>query len=233
MAEWIQAGRIGLLAFNDHFPEIYAKRNDLSEMSKYAHRTDMSETEFVAYMEEVVARKDQVPAAVEKLAAAARENGIRQLSHDDALPETRTYYNDLGCDICEFPETEETARQARAYGNPIVMGAPNVVRGGSHNGSVSAADMISKGLCTILASDYYYPAQLVAAFKLHREEPMPLAEAWSLISRAPAEAAGLDDRGEVAEGKRADIVVVDADTNIPPHAIATIAGGRATVEQYV
>jgi len=228
VADWIRAGRIGLLAFNDHFPEIYAKRNDFSEMSKYAHRTGMSEVEFVAYMEEVMARKDQVREAVEKLAAAARDSGIRQLSHDDVSPETRSYYNDLGCQICEFPETEETAAQARTYDNPIVMGAPNVVRGGSHNGAISAVEMISKGLCTILASDYYYPAPLAAAFKLHQEQGLSLADAWSFISSAPAKAAGLDDRGEIAEGKRADIVIVDVNKGILPRPRTTIAGGWVT-----
>ncbi len=228
VAEWIRAGKIGLLAFNDHFPEIYEKRGDPAEMTKYSHRTGMSETEFVTYMEEVVARTDQVPGAVEKLAAAAREVGIRQLSHDDAMPETRTYYNNLGCEICEFPGTEATAEQARAYGNPIVMGAPNVVRGGSHIGAVSAADMISRGLCTILASDYYYPAQLVAAFKLHKENGLSLANAWSFISSAPAKATGLDDRGAIAEGKRADIVIVAVKEGIPPRATATIVGGQVT-----
>ena len=82
----------------------------------------------------------------------------------------------------------------------IVFGAPNVVRGGSHTGWTRASDMIAKGLCSVLASDYYYPAPLLAAFRLAADGVLPLAEAWQLISSAPARAAGLADRGMLAAG---------------------------------
>ena len=90
-----------------------------------------------------------------------------------------------------------------------MFGAPNVVRGGSHTGWTRASDMIAKGLCSVLASDYYYPAQLLAAFRLAADGVLPLAEAWQLISAAPARAAGLTDRGVLAAGQRADIILVD------------------------
>jgi alpha-D-ribose 1-methylphosphonate 5-triphosphate diphosphatase len=226
VASWVAEGRIGLLAFNDHTPEIYEKRHSRGALAKYTERTGLGENECIDLVERVLARAGEVPDTIERLAAAARVAGIPQLSHDDALPETRVYYNALGCAICEFPETRDTAEQARAYGNAIVMGAPNVVRGGSHNGSVSAADMIAGDLCTVLASDYYYPAQLIAAWKLHRQAGMALADAWALVSRSPAEAAGLHDRGQIAEGRRADIIVVDADGGAVPRVTATVAGGR-------
>jgi alpha-D-ribose 1-methylphosphonate 5-triphosphate diphosphatase len=224
--EWTEQGRIGLLAFNNHTPEIYENTLNGTGLAKYAGRAGLSESAYAALVERVIARAGEVPAVVEKLASAAGRAGIQQLSHDDAEPEMRTYYNDLGCRVCEFPETEETARTARDYGNPIVMGAPNVVRGGSHNGSISAAEMIGKGLCTVLASDYYYPAPLHAAFRLHREGGMGLAESWSLVSRGPALATGLDDRGEIAEGRRADILIVDDHAGGPPTADISIVGGQ-------
>jgi len=226
VVDWIKSGRIGLLAFNDHTPEIYEQRHIRGKLSKYAERTGLSEEGFIDLVERVYGRGDEVPSAVEKLAAAARDARIPQLSHDDALPETRTYYNALGCEVCEFPETEETARTARDYGNPIVMGAPNVVRGGSHNGAVSAAEMVAKDLCTVLASDYYYPAQLLAAFRLHREMSMGLGDAWSLVSHGPAHAAGLEDRGDIAEGKRADIIIVNDHDGGTPTVDAAIVDGR-------
>ncbi len=71
-----------------------------------------------------------------------------------------------GVDIAEFPVNEETAREAASAGDFIVLGAPNVVRGGSHTGWTKASEMIAKGLCSVLASDYYYPAPLLAAFRL-------------------------------------------------------------------
>lgn len=228
-AEWVAAGRIGLLAFNDHAPEIHDECRRQVPIGKYAQRTGLSEDGFVALVERVHARAGEVPGVVERLAAVARAAGIPLLSHDDELPEVRSHYNDLGCTICEFPETEATARRARRLGNPVVMGAPNVVRGGSHNGAISAAAMIAAGLCTVLASDYYYPAPLLAAWKLHRDAGMALGDAWSLVSRAPALAAGLDDRGEIAEGRRGDLIVVE-DAGVPglavPRVAATIVAGR-------
>ena len=86
--------------------------------------------------------------------------------------------------------------------------------------------MIAKGLCSVLASDYYYPAQLLAAFRLGADGVLPLAEAWRLISAAPAQAAGLSDRGVLAEGRRADIILVDDTMPLRPRVVAVIAAGR-------
>jgi alpha-D-ribose 1-methylphosphonate 5-triphosphate diphosphatase len=85
--------------------------------------------------------------------------------------------------------------------------------------------MIAKGLCSILASDYYYPAQLLAAFRLAADGVLPFAQAWNLISAAPARAAGLSDRGVLAEGYRADIILVDDELPLRPRIVAVIAGG--------
>jgi alpha-D-ribose 1-methylphosphonate 5-triphosphate diphosphatase len=107
-----------------------------------------------------------------------------------------------------------------------VFGAPNVVRGGSHTGWTSASDMIAKGLCSVLASDYYYPAPLLAAFRLAADGVLPIGEAWQLISSAPARAAGLADRGTLAAGQRADIVLVDDMVPLRPRVVAAVAAGR-------
>jgi alpha-D-ribose 1-methylphosphonate 5-triphosphate diphosphatase len=100
------------------------------------------------------------------------------------------------------------------------------VRGGSHTGWTKAADMIEQGLCSVLASDYYYPAPILAAFRLAADGILPLAEAWALISSAPARAAGLHDRGNLVEGSRADIVLVDASLPLRPRVVAVIVAGR-------
>src|SRR5258707_3724403 len=130
------------------------------------------------------------------------------LSHDDAGQHLRKTFRAQGVGIAEFPVNEETAREAAEAGDFIVFGAPNVVRGGSHTGWTKASDMIAKGLCSVLASDYYYPAQLLAAFRLAADAVLPLAQAWNLISATPARAAGLSDRGRLAEGYRADIILI-------------------------
>ena len=92
----------------------------------------------------------------------------------------------------EFPTTVETAEDAAAQGDDIVLGAPNVVRGGSHTGWIDATEMIARGLCSVLASDYYYPAPLLAGFALAARGVTSLARAWRLLSGTPATAFGLD-----------------------------------------
>ena len=130
----------------------------------------------------VVSRADDVPASIARLADAARTAEVRMLSHDDETPAMRQGFRAQGVGIAEFPINEETAREAADGGDFIVFGAPNVVRGGSHTGWTKATDMIAKGLCSVLASDYYYPAPLLAAFRLAADGVLPLAEAWKLIS---------------------------------------------------
>jgi alpha-D-ribose 1-methylphosphonate 5-triphosphate diphosphatase len=148
------------------------------------------------------------------------------LSHDDDSPAMRKGFRAQGVGIAEFPINEETAREAAAGGDAIVFGAPNVVRGGSHTGWTKASDMIAKGLCSVLASDYYYPAPLLAAFRLAADGVLPLVEAGKLISTAPARAAGLSDRGVLTTGSRADILLVDDDVPLRPRIVAVIAAGR-------
>ena len=148
------------------------------------------------------------------------------LSHDDTSPEQRRWFRALDCRLAEFPTTVETAQDATAAGDDIVLGAPNVVRGGSHIGWIGAADMIARGCCTILASDYYYPAPLLAAFQLAADGVVPLQQAWSYVSSRPAKAAGLDDRGALEAGRRADVIVVDASDVRRPKLVAAIANGR-------
>ncbi len=174
----------------------------------------------------MASRADEVPASIARLAQAAREANVRMLSHDDASPEMRQAFRAQGVGIAEFPVNEETAREAAEAGDFIVFGAPNVVRGGSHTGWTRASDMIAKGLCSVLASDYYYPAQLLAAFRLAADGVLPLAEAWQLISAAPARAAGLTDRGVLAAGQRADIILVDDKLPLRPRIVAVIVAGR-------
>jgi alpha-D-ribose 1-methylphosphonate 5-triphosphate diphosphatase len=174
----------------------------------------------------VMSRADDVPASISRLAAFARDAGVRMLSHDDDTPAMRKAFRDQGVTIAEFPVNEETAREAAAGGDAIVFGAPNVVRGGSHTGWTKAADMIAQGLCSVLASDYYYPAPLLAAFRLATDGILQLPQAWDLISEGPARAAGLADRGRLAEGRRADLVLVDDTVPTRPRVVAVIAAGR-------
>jgi len=226
IAQWLREGRIDLFAFNDHMDATVADLAKPHKRNRMVERTGLSSDAFDALVGRVVARAHDVPASIARLAEAARAAGVKMLSHDDNSPEMRKAFRAQGVAIAEFPVNEATAREAAAAGDFIVYGAPNVVRGGSHTGWTKASDMIAKGLCSVLASDYYYPAQLLAAFRLAVDGILPLAQAWQLISAAPAQAAGLADRGKLAGGHRADIILVDDEIPLRPRIVAVIAAGR-------
>ncbi|MDB5564003.1 MAG: Metaldependent hydrolase involved in phosphonate metabolism [Tardiphaga sp.] len=224
ITQWLADGRVDLLAFNDHMDLVSMKKPQ--KRARMVERTGLSGEAFDHLVESVMSRADEVPASIARLAHAARIAGVPTLSHDDESPAMRSDFRALGVAIAEFPINEETAKAAAAAGDFIVFGAPNVVRGGSHTGWTKASDMIAKGLCSILASDYYYPAQLLAAFRLVADGILPLPDAWALISSAPAAAAGLKDRGVLAEGRRADVLLVDDSVAMRPRIVAVIANGR-------
>src|ERR1700694_1318187 len=226
IGQWLSDRRIDLFAFNDHMDSTVASLDKPQQRSRMVERTCLSSDAFDDLVERVVSGSHDVPASIARLAKAARDANVKMLSHDDESPAMRRAFRAQGVGIAEFPANEETAREAAVAGDFIVFGAPNVVRGGSHTGWTKAADMIAKGLCSILASDYYYPAQLLAAFRLAADGVLPLPKAWELISAAPARAAGLSDRGVLAEGYRADIILVDDGVPMRPRIVAVIAAGR-------
>ncbi len=142
--------------------------------------------------------------------------GLSVASHDDAtlahVEESARY----GMTIAEFPTTLEAAQGCQALNMKVLMGAPNVVRGGSHSGNVAAAGLAAQGLLDILSSDYYPASLLQAAFVLADEQDGgDLARAVKMISLAPAHAAGLTDRGEIAVGLRADLVQAKRREGLP------------------
>ncbi len=222
----LEHGRLHLVAFNDHTPEIMERAVDPAEARSYALRGGVSVPAFRDMALGAAATADDVPATVRRLAAACTARGVPMLSHDDASPAERAAFRELGATLCEFPMNRETAEAARAEGDDVVMGAPNVMRGGSHLGWASAAEMVQAGLCTILASDYYYPALLQAPYRLAQREILSLGLAWRLVSEHPARAAGLTDRGVLEPGKRADLVVVDDRGALPPRIVSMLRAGR-------
>jgi alpha-D-ribose 1-methylphosphonate 5-triphosphate diphosphatase len=218
----IAQGRVHLLAFNDHTASIIEKIGKPSG-AKYAERAGMNIAAFTALARSIAERAAEVPAALDRIAAAARARALPMASHDDDSIAMRESFAARGARISEFPVTEDVARFARSRSDATVMGSPNVVRGGSHLGWVSAADMAERGLCTVLVSDYYYPCLLTAPFTLADRDVLSLAQAWALVSENPARAANLADRGRIAPALRGDLVVIEPDTRLP---VATFAHGR-------
>lgn len=226
IGQWLAQNRVDLFAFNDHMDGTVADLAKPHKRTRMVERTGLSSDAFDRLVAHVASRAHEVEPSIARLAATARSAGVRMLSHDDETPAMRKAFRAQGVAIAEFPVNEETAREAVEGGDAIVFGAPNVVRGGSHTGWVKAADMIAKGLCSVLASDYYYPAPLLAAFRLAADDVLPLPQAWQLISTTPARAAGLADRGTLAQGQRADVILVDDTQPLRPRTVAVIAAGR-------
>lgn len=227
---WLDEAPGAIFALNDHTTSTMTGGAQKRKLPTMAARSGLSEADYEALMQSIWDRRDAVPAAIEAATARASEKGATVFAHDEASVEDRTYFRGLGIATSEFPMTEETARNARTAGEHTVLGAPNVIRGGSHNGALNAADAVRDGLCSILASDYYYPAPLHAAFKLAADGVTSFESAWDLISANAADAAGLSDRGRLAPGKRADVIVVDDSQPNAPAVVAVFAGGKKVLD---
>ena len=260
MADALKGPNLPSIAFNDHtsmsmldpsvslqerpadfdpdFPVVDTTTPEFARyMTDRAKRSHLSVSDMVALMERMWARRPDVSTAITRVAALGRAAGSPMFSHDDSQQVTRDYYRGIGARVSEFPMNARTARAARDGGDFIVFGAPNAARGGSHLGSSpNAAEMIRQGLCDVLASDYYYPAMLLAVARLRADGVAQLHELWPLISTNAAKASGLSDRGAIAIGLRADLVLVNWPEGEAPAVQRTWVGGRqaycATAAQY-
>ncbi len=224
---WIEDGLVDLFAFNDHTDDIAAKLGDANKLSTYAARTGLSADAFAALLAKVKGRAGDVPAAMRRIAAAARRKSVPMASHDDDSPEAQAGFLELGCKICEFPLDRATARAALERGAFTILGAPNVVRGGSHAARLGGREAVAERLCSVLTSDYYYPALMAAAFMLVDLDLIDLAGAWRLVSTNAADAVNLSDRGRIAPGQRADLLLVDWRRHRMPRVAATFVAGEA------
>jgi alpha-D-ribose 1-methylphosphonate 5-triphosphate diphosphatase len=154
-------------------------------------------------------QKTYAAANMREIVALAHRHEIPLASHDDTTDENVVDAIRDRVSVAEFPTTMEAARGLHAAGIGILMGAPNVVRGGSHSGNIAAVDLAREGFLDILSSDYIPSSLLMAALQLPERVPtIDLASAVRTVTKTPAEAVGLTDRGEIAIGKRADLIRV-------------------------
>jgi alpha-D-ribose 1-methylphosphonate 5-triphosphate diphosphatase len=231
---WIESGQVAMVSINDHFPMLNGERESAGALATLAKRSGIEPEAYRKLLETLAERQSEKPKAVAAVLEAVHRARLPAASHDDRTAEDRRANRALGCHIADFPTAEAAMLEARSAAEPIILGAPNVVRGGSHlSKGVSAATMAERRLCTVLASDYYYPALAAAAIRLWRRHNLDFAQAWALVSSAPADAAGLGDRGRIAADARADLVLVDVledDASVPTaQVLATMAGGHAVV----
>lgn len=223
---WIGEGLIDILVFNDHFPSIAKKCALPEKLAGYAERARCDAHTFQQRLQQAQANSRQVQKAIDAIAAACRERGIPMASHDDESHEDRARFQQCGALVSEFPRTQEALRSAMAFHNRTIMGAPNVLLGGSHCGALAAIDAIRDNTCTMLASDYYYPSLLHAPFKLAFLGASSLADAWRLVATNPADALRLHDRGRIASGAHADLILVEPLPEGKVRLVATIAAGK-------
>ncbi|TLV23401.1 alpha-D-ribose 1-methylphosphonate 5-triphosphate diphosphatase [Klebsiella indica] len=201
---------VSLVSLMDHSPgqRQYADRSKYRDY--YQGKYHLSHAEMDQFEEEQMAlAATWSQPNRQSIAAICRERHIALASHDDATPEHVAESHQLGSVIAEFPTTLAAAEASRQHGMCVLMGAPNIVRGGSHSGNVAAHHLATRGLLDILSSDYYPASLLDAAFRVADDDAnaFTLAQAIRLVSSNPAQAVGLHDRGTIAEGKRADLVL--------------------------
>lgn len=215
---------IDYVVFNNHLgqgQEMLAR--DPGAFAAWARRLGRSPEAHAEVIAAAAARAREVPRHLCRLAEAFDRLGVLYGSHDDPCGETRERFSMIGARIAEFPTGRTAAAAARAMNDPVLMGAPNVVRGQSQAGNIAAADLIEAGLCDALVSDYHYPALAQAAWTLVDRGLKSLPEAWAMISTRPAEILRLPDRGRLDIGRRADVTIVNARTRVIE---GTIAHGR-------
>jgi alpha-D-ribose 1-methylphosphonate 5-triphosphate diphosphatase len=206
-----------LVSIMDHTPG----QRQFTTIEKYKYyyvkKHGWSDAEFEKFVKQQTEASALYGAANRRaIVALAQENGLTLASHDDA---TTAHVEEAIADgmvVAEFPTTLEAARTSRGRGMAILMGAPNVVRGGSHSGNVSALDLARDGLLDILSSDYVPMSLIHGAFILSRAElGFDLPAAIRTVTATPAARVGLDDRGRIAEGLRADLVRVRDTGDMP------------------
>jgi alpha-D-ribose 1-methylphosphonate 5-triphosphate diphosphatase len=226
VAEMVAEFDIPYVVFNDHLPHAdLEKGKKPAGLTGKALKIGRNPDKHLEFLHQLHAQRDRVPDALRALVPKLAKLGVRMGSHDENTAEQRAWWHQLGVRCCEFPETVEAAEAARKNGDSVIMGSPNLVRGGSHKGNVSAVEVVAMGLCDALASDYHYPSMRRAAFLLADGGVCELAAAWSLVSEGPARVLGLTDRGRLEPGQRADLVVIDPNTR---DICATMSGGRIT-----
>lgn len=209
--------RVKLASLMDHAPGQRQFVNLETYAYYYQRKLKLTDRDFKLFCEKRMAESARNSAPNRTvIAAACHARGIVLASHDDATSGHVDEAIEQGVRVAEFPTTEEAARASKAAGLGVLMGAPNVMRGASHSGNVSARTLASDGLLDILSSDYIPFSLIQSAFFLgDMVEGISLPQAVAMVSKNPAEAVGLNDRGIIEPGRRADLVRVRVDDHVP------------------
>ncbi|PZO81343.1 MAG: phosphonate metabolism protein PhnM [Mesorhizobium amorphae] len=208
---------IHLMSLMDHTPGQRQFRDIETWKLFYMRKVKWSDEELARFVRQRLEIHERYAAEHRlQLVALSERVGAVLASHDDATAEHVEESVANGVKVAEFPTTVEAAAASHEAQVAVMMGAPNVVRGGSHSGNVAAEVLAREGLLDVLSSDYVPASLLFSAFHLPRRVPeIALPQAIRMVTSAPAQAVGLDDRGEIAPGKRADLVRVAVADDAP------------------
>ena len=208
LAKFGPADRIGIMSLMDHTPGQRQFR-DITQLRAYVcSKHGLSESEFESHVAEQVAISTRLGKAHETAAVSeARRFGAVLASHDDTTAEQVAISAQHGAHFAEFPTTVEAAQACHAQGIKVMMGAPNLIRGGSHSGNVAASKLAKADLLDIVSSDYV-PSALLSAALLLGDLWGDVARGVRCVTQAPAQAAGLADRGMISLGARGDVIRV-------------------------
>lgn len=209
--------RVKLASLMDHAPGQRQFVNLETYAYYYQRKLKLTDRDFKLFCEKRMAESERNSAPNRAvIAAACHQRGIVLASHDDATAGHVDEAIEQGVRVAEFPTTEEAARASKDAGLGVLMGAPNVMRGSSHSGNVSARTLAGEGLLDILSSDYIPFSLIQSAFFLGDVvEGISLPQAVAMVSKNPADAVGLTDRGVIEQGRRADLVRVRVDDHVP------------------
>ena len=209
LSRHIQNPLVRLVAIMDHTPG----QRQWTDLDKYCIRNRQRLHLNDAEIDELIEFRQQEQAKYaepnrREIHRIVSERALPTSSHDDTTKDHVEQASAAGVSISEFPTSEEAARHAHDHGMRVIMGAPNVVLGGSHAGNVSAERLAEEGLLDILSSDYAPSSMILAMFMLHDQLDLSLSDTVAMVATNPAEAIGLDDRGCIEQGRRADLVQV-------------------------
>lgn len=226
--ELISEGSVELISLTDHTPGQGQYRDIERVVERTMAEKGLSAEDAAASVAQRIAERtrpeEELTATLSRISGACHAHGVALASHDDDTVAKVGIMAALGVCMSEFPVTEEAAMEARRRGLATVMGAPNALRGKSYSGNLSARAAHEAGLLDILASDYHPSAMLPAVLELAKTDSKGLAGAARLSAGNVAKALGLDDRGAIAIGRRADLIAA-SDEGIG-HVVATLRGGR-------
>lgn len=232
LTDWLRNGRIHMLSLNDHLPQLDNERAVKRYLAGLQRRVTMDDDTTQEFLSSLQGRRELGEEQTRALASLALASGVSLSSHDDHGLEDVARNVQLGTTIAEFPMDAQTARESRRSGISVLMGAPNMVRGGSHVGAINVRDAIAEGLVDILCSDYHYPSLFAAPFVTARQNLLSLADAWKMVSENPAQAAGMGDRkGQIAPGYDADLLLLSELDGSPLSLQATFVGGTPVYQR--